>query len=82
MHVIILKIKHMQGIPQGRLILKLGMANLYKDYDWFFKEDPYVVLNCGGKKYTTKVAYHGGKHPVFNEVRLILVNEFRNSFLK
>jgi Ca2+-dependent lipid-binding protein len=34
----------------GNLTVKVEFAKELQDKDWFGKQDPYVVLNCGARK--------------------------------
>ncbi|XP_024533166.1 X-linked retinitis pigmentosa GTPase regulator-interacting protein 1 [Selaginella moellendorffii] len=38
-----------------------------KDTEWFGTQDPYVILQYGSQKFTTKTCKDGGENPVFND---------------
>ena len=50
-----------------KLSITLQKASYLHDADLFGKQDPFVVIECAGKTYKTKVIDGGGKNPVWNE---------------
>ncbi|WCJ17758.1 Calcium-dependent lipid-binding (CaLB domain) family protein [Euphorbia peplus] len=53
---------------QGQLleVTVVGCTKL-KDTEWISRQDPYVIVEYGGKKSRTRTCTDGGKNPVFQE---------------
>jgi len=51
----------------GKAALTIEGGRNLKNVELFGKQDPYVVLEVGGKKYQTEVAKNGGSNPVWNQ---------------
>ncbi len=47
------------ALDAGELTLVLEFAQGLKDKDWFGKQDPYVILTCGGHTLKSRTAQDG-----------------------
>ena len=47
----------------GNLTVKPVEGKFYKNYDWFGKMDPYVVIQLGSQVKRSATHWKGGKHP-------------------
>jgi Ca2+-dependent lipid-binding protein len=58
------------------MAVTLDYAKGLRDCDWFGKQDPYVVIKCGGQQFRSRTATDGGKNPVWGETfRFNVINE-------
>lgn len=64
------------ALEAGELRLTLQFAQGLKDEDWFGKQDPYCIIQCGSQKVRSRTHTDGGRNPVWNEnFNLQVVNE-------
>ncbi|KAJ6424352.1 hypothetical protein OIU84_025194 [Salix udensis] len=55
------------GIQGHPLEITVVGGTRLKDTEWFSRQDPYVCVEYGGKKFRTRTCTDGGKNPTFQE---------------
>lgn len=64
------------ALEAGEIRFTLQFAKDLKDQDWFGKQDPYCVVECGAQKIRSRTHVDGGRNPVWNEtMKFQIVND-------
>jgi Ca2+-dependent lipid-binding protein len=51
------------SLEAGEIVVVLEFAQGLKDMDFFGKQDPFCILNCGSQSYKSKTHNRGGTSP-------------------